>query len=150
VALLAIGVLAVPAHRAMREHDGHVQDTRRLTALLTAAALPGDGIVYGPPETEGRVARNLVAHYVPEAKRPKDLLAVEAPGDEGSLLVEECEDVFKCLGKTKRIWLVRSGEPKDPIAQLGPEKARPLREFEVTKTWHPDGLTLSLLVRKPA
>jgi len=150
VAMLVIAVVAVPAHRAMREQDGHGQDTRRLTALLAAMASPGDGIVYGAPTTEGRVGRDIVARYIPEEKRPRDLLAKRKPRTEGRLSVAECVDYAACIGKTPRLWLVRIGEFRDPLARLATEKERPLREYEVAKTWHPEGLTLSLLVRKPA
>jgi mannosyltransferase len=50
-----------------------------------------------------------------------------------------------------RVWVVRLGSVSDPLRNLGGNKEEALRTaFQTSKTWHPAGLTLALLTRKPS
>ncbi len=150
VAVMAMVLFAVPTHLTLREPDGHTQATRDLAAILTVSYQEGDVIVYGPNDRgEGRVGRDLVAHYVPDDRTPADVLTTRPLRTDGFYHAEECEDVASCLGEPARVWVLRVGDRNDPLFQLGEAKEDVLREYyEVEQIWHPTGLTLALLVRE--
>jgi mannosyltransferase len=152
VVLTGLLALGATAHLGVRQPAGHEGEaTRDVAAVVTALAEPGDGIVYAAGERGGGwTTRDLVAHYVPADRRPKDLLVTRPPRTDGQLLAAECPQVAQCLGETRRIWVVRLDELEDPLAGLGADKERVLRaDYRIERTWRPGELTLALLVRAP-
>jgi mannosyltransferase len=149
VGALVLAGLAGPAHWQMRDSAGHGQDTRELALLVGAGAQRGDGIVYADEEWVGSwTARDAIAHYLPPAYRPQDVLAVTAPRTGGQLEAQECLDVSECIGERRRLWVVRAADLDDPLAGIGSSKEDFLRErYQVVAVWHPAGLTLALLER---
>ena len=149
--LLILAGLGVPTQLSVRAAGGHEQQaTRQLADVLAARERPGDAVVYADDEPAGGwTARDTVAHYVPAARRPLDVLATNPPRHAGLLLATECSDVDRCLGEADRVWVVRVGDPDDPLAGVGPGKhAVLLARYRVDEVWHPQGLTLVLLLRK--
>ena len=65
----------------------------------------------------------------------------------GHLFAAECRDTARCLGATRRVWVVRVHELGDPLQGIPPTKARPLLTYRMAAMWHPDGMTLALLER---
>jgi mannosyltransferase len=147
-ALVLVG-LASPAHIQMRGSDGHGQDTRELALLLGASVQRGDAIVFADHEWVGSwTARDAIAHYLPPAYRPQDVLAVSAPRTGGQLEAQECLNVSECIGERRRLWVVRAARLDDPLSGIGASKEDLLRErYDVVQVWHPAGLTLALLER---
>jgi len=143
VVLLLVAVIAAPTQLRMRESDGHGQGTREVAALLSERARPGDGIIYST-RTSPWVGRDLLAHYVPAASRPRDLLALSPPRTAGHLVAEECMDVSRCLGGTQRVWVIAIGEFRDPLVGVEERKRKPLTHHRLCGVWHPEGLTLAL------
>jgi mannosyltransferase len=96
------------------------------------------------------VGRATIAHYVPAAQRPVDVLAAR-PGVESAYVgVPECTDVVKCLGNVQRVWVVRQGDYDNPLTGIGPDKQDALStKFAVVRVWHYTGLTLALMQIKP-
>jgi mannosyltransferase len=111
----------------------------------------GDGIVYADDEPAGSwTARDAIAHYLPGVYQPRDVFAVRTQRTDGRLLAAECPDLSACLSENQRVWVVRIGVVADPLAGLGQSKEDLLRpDYEITKVWHPTGLTVALLIRKP-
>ncbi|MEO3777245.1 glycosyltransferase family 39 protein [Micromonospora sp. B11E3] len=147
--LAAIALVGAPAQVALREPDGHQQATRQLAAIIERGMRPGDGVVYGPADTaDGRAGRDLLARYLPAARRPADVLARDAGGPRPAA---ERADVADCLRDTRRLWVVRLGERADPLHGMAGDKERVLRTaYRVAQVWRPTGLTLALLVDRGA
>jgi mannosyltransferase len=152
VAAAAIAAIGIPAQFALRQEDGHTQDSRSAALVIAQNARPGDAIVYGPnSQGESRVGRDLLARYVPADERPTDLLVVLAPRAAGNFMPTECDKPAACLRNPPRVWVLRVGTYQNPLYQLGNEKARLLTNgYEVQSEWYPTGLTVALLVRKAA
>ena len=147
--LAGILALGISMQVAIRQADGHEeQDTRGAAAIISANAAPGDGVVYASSEPGGGwTTRDLVAHYVPADRRPKDLLMTRPPRTDGQLLAQECTAVVRCLGSPGRIWVVRLGAYPDPLAGMGATKQRALRDgYRVERVWRPGQMTVALLV----
>jgi mannosyltransferase len=148
--LLVIALTAVPAQERIRQPSGHGQGTRHLGTLLSAMARPGDGIVFASRNSVADwLGRDAVKHYGPVADRPKDLLALHPPRTGRHLAAAECRNVERCLGTTRRVWVVRVGELRDPLDGIGADRQQLLRRYALAGIWHPQGLTLALLVRGP-
>ncbi|MEU5726500.1 glycosyltransferase family 39 protein [Micromonospora sp. NPDC047738] len=148
--LAAIAVIGVPAQADLREPDGHQQASRRLAAVVERRLQPNDGAVYGSSDAgDGRVGRDLVAHYLPADRRPRDVLATGPQRADGLGPVAECADVAGCLRGTRRLWVIRLGERADPVQGIGGAKERLLRtRYQVAQVWRLTGLTLALLVNE--
>ncbi|WP_206024798.1 glycosyltransferase family 39 protein [Micromonospora zingiberis] len=146
--LVAIAVLGTPTQLAVRSPDGHQQATRQLAEIIEGRLQPGDGVVYATAGREAAsVARNVVAHYLPADRRPRDVLATGPRRVDGRRPVVECADVAGCLGDTRRLWVVRLDEQVDPVQAVGGVKEQLLRtRYRVAQVWRPAGLTLALLV----
>jgi mannosyltransferase len=152
-ALVLLAALAVPAHLAMRRDDGHQQASNTFAGIVTAQSLPGDGIVYADDEPTGSwTGRDMIAHYVPPAARPRDVLATNPPRHDGLLLATESRaagDIAAALSEVDRLWVVRMRVGADPLAGMGPGKEKVLRErYDVAYVWRSKELTLALLQRK--
>ncbi|BCJ35967.1 hypothetical protein Athai_34700 [Actinocatenispora thailandica] len=149
----AVGLVSLPAQITIRGEAGHEQDTRKLATIIANNEQLGDGIVYGTDDPGGGwVGRDTVAHYLSPGSRPKDLMVTQPQRTHGKVLAIECKDATKCLpDKVTRVWVVRLGSVSDPLRNLGGSKEEALRTaFQTSKTWHPAGLTLALLTRKPS
>jgi len=151
VAAVAVGLIGLPIQLDLRQADGHGQATRDAAALIERNVLAGDAIVYGDNAgVEGRAGRDLIARYIPANRRPVDLLVVAPPRTAGNFTATECADIAACLGRPPRIWVVRLGTYDNPLFQMGEAKANLLgATYAVESVWHPTGLTVALLLRKP-
>ena len=147
--IAALALLAVPAQLQQRTPGGHGQASQQIAVVLGAQEQAGDAIVYADDEPVGNwTARDAVARYVPEDRRPVDALAVTPPRHGGQLLATECPDPVPCLGDVRRIWVVRLGTLDDPLAGLGDDKEALLRQqYRVNRIWYPAGITVALLQR---
>jgi mannosyltransferase len=147
VTVLAVAVIGLPVQAHLRTAGGHDQATAQLGQLLTEYVQPGDAVVYADDETVGAwTARDAVAHYVPAARRPKDILATHPPRHDGLLLATERSDVGPALDGTARVWVIRIGTLTDPLAGIGQAKQDALGpRYRVEQAWYPPGITLALL-----
>ncbi|MCW3816906.1 hypothetical protein ONA91_20885 [Micromonospora sp. DR5-3] len=146
--LAAIAVIGAPAQLALREPDGHQQASRRLAAVIEHRLQANDGVVYSAADPgDGRVGRNLVAHYLPADRRPRDVLGPQ--GVDGRQPAARCTDVAGCLRGTRRLWVIRLGARTDPVQGIGGATEQLLRtRYQVAQVWRPTGLTLALLVNE--
>ncbi len=150
-AAAAVGLLVLlglPAQVAIRRGDGHDEATKAMASIISAQERPGDVAVYAADEPRGGwTTRDLVAHYVPADRRPRDPLMTRPPRTDGQLLAGECQDVARCLGTPDRVWVVRMGDLSDPLSGLGTGKEKVLRHgYHVEKVWRLRNVTLALLV----
>jgi len=147
VAVLAlVVVLSVPAHRDMRTEGGHGLAARQAATIISDGYQPGDAIVYGA-QGSGLLTttRDLVDHYVPADRRPREPLLFRPPRTRGQAGPIMCRDVAGCLKNPARIWIVRLGTPPNPIVGVGPGYDSVLRNYVVQQRWNPKGLTIALL-----
>jgi mannosyltransferase len=149
-ATVLLAALAAPTQLHLRGPGGHGQDTRELATVVGSGVRLGDGIVYADDEPVGSwTARDSIAHYLPAAYRPRDVLALQPQRTGGRLLATECPDISACLNGNQRLWVVRTAVLSDPLAGLGQSKEDLLRtQYELDQVWYPSGLTVALLERK--
>jgi mannosyltransferase len=153
LAVAAVAAIGAPAQLAMRAPDGHGEAGHEVAAIIVAEQHEGDGIVYGMTDSGGNwVGRDTVLRYVPEQKRPKDLLVTKPERTDGNLAAEECPDVARCLAGAPRVWIVRLGYTQDPLTGLDGGKEPTLRaQYQVSTIWRPKGFTVALAtLAKPA
>jgi mannosyltransferase len=141
-----IAVVSIPTHRQWREPAGHNLGSKQAAAIIGERYQPGDVVVYGTTGP-GQVlsVRDLVNHYVPADRRPAEPLLRRAPRTDGKVYPDLCHDVSACLKNPSRVWIVRVGSPQNPVAGLGGEYDKALRNYVVQQRWNPRGLTIALL-----
>lgn len=150
--VIAVAVLAAPAHLSIRAPDGHGQGSRDIAATIAAGFRPGDGVVYSATDPRGnRIGRHLIARYTPADRRPADVLAVRGQPANGARAPEECVRVATCLAGTNRLWIVRVGSHTDPLVGLDGDKESVLRQsYGVVRIWQHPAFTLALTAKKSA
>ncbi|MCU7724483.1 glycosyltransferase family 39 protein [Actinoplanes sp. KI2] len=154
VAVLAIGALGVPAQLSMRrDHSG--TDYRSAAQVVLNNARPGDGIIYEP--RDGWQFVDLALGYYLRDRAPRDLLLQSTELQNASLWATECTDQVKCIGNTRRIWVVAADYSGSPF----PFRASPTNElpygansvidryYVPLVTWRVSGITIALFVRPP-
>ncbi|MEJ3750193.1 glycosyltransferase family 39 protein [Actinomycetes bacterium KLBMP 9797] len=149
-AVSVLALIAIPGHLNVREPAYRLQDTAAVVALLRESYWPGDGIVYGLQDRgPGVLNRDILAHYLPADRQPKDLLVDRPMRTDGWMVASEHQDVAARLGDTRRIWVLRLGDYGDPLEGLDGTKTQVLGErYTITETWHTTGYTVALLTRK--
>jgi mannosyltransferase len=148
--VLAIGLLGVPAQLDIRTAAGHSTASSAAGAIIAAQQRPGDAIAYSMKETAIWEARDVVARYVPPARRPLDVFALTGQRVDGRLPAVECPDLAACLDRTApdRLWMIRLKTQTDPLTGIGEPKETLLRShFRLARLWLVRGLTLALYVR---
>jgi len=148
--MAALTVLALPGHASVRKPSFRYQDTKAVVALIQRDYQPGDGIVYGLEDRgPGVLNRDVIAHYLPENRRPTDLLIDRPMRTDGWMVASEHADVAARLGETRRVWVLRLGEYGDPLGDLDGSKKDVLKErYDVADSWWTTGYTVALLTRK--
>jgi mannosyltransferase len=144
--------LGLPDQLDLRTEDGHNHGTKEVAGIIAANERPGDGLAVALHEPiVPWEARDIVARYLPEDKRPRDVFAVTPQRTDGHLLATECTDraLAGCLGDTPRLWVIRFHAHPDPLAGIGPAKETLLRQdFRTAQVWYEPSLTVALLVRR--
>lgn len=152
VAVLGIGLLAVPAQADIRTVYGHDYASRDIAMVIKANQAPGDSVLFGPfADGDQRTSRDAFMRYMP-ANRPADKLMVQAPRTRGSLGAQECPDaeIPGCFGKPARVWVVRKGSYTNILQNIGDAKEALLRQdFVQSEIWPLKGFTVALYIRKP-
>jgi mannosyltransferase len=147
VAVVALIVLVgFPIQQDWRKQDGHGLGAKHAASIISDGFQPGDVVVYaavGPGQIQA--TRDLVNHYVPADRRPREPLLVRPPRTEGKVWPDICGDVAACLKNPPRVWIVRLGAPPNPVTGLGPGYDAALRNYVVQQRWTPRGLTVALL-----
>jgi mannosyltransferase len=147
VALTAF--LGNPAQLAIREPDGHGQDSARIAEIIGTRYRPGDVAVFadGHPSI-GWAARDIAAFYLPEP-RPADVLAVTGQRVDGRFMARECPDAA-CLGEPPRIWIIRVDQTSDPVENMSELKRDRIRKgYRTVSRWNFPLLNITLMERRP-
>lgn len=158
--LVALALLGLPDHVAMRSHLSHGWytypqarppetdlDYPAAARIIAERYQPGDGIVYQRDGFWWRMVDVGVEHYLPESIQPRDVFLRTTAADNLELMAVEC--AAECLGGETRLWVVVSGHTDDVTSGFAPIRAEALRSTYV-QTWlaHPPGLTVGLLERR--
>ncbi|HEX5594635.1 MAG TPA: glycosyltransferase family 39 protein [Micromonosporaceae bacterium] len=115
--------------------------------IIGAGSQPGDGIVYEP--RDGWKFLDLAIAYHLRDDRPDDLLATLDPIRRGDLWASECAAPARCLASADRVWLLVTGERRDPLRGMSEPKRKALGNgFRVEQVWPVPGLTVALLIRR--
>jgi mannosyltransferase len=146
--LALVAVLAAYEHVQIRGDAGHTQDPRAVGAVLNQHALPSDAVIYG--RFDDFTSRLAVARYTEAAHRPDDVLVEVASLKNGYIRASECAAADSCAGTPDRVWVIRSGDKADVLANIGRDREALLRAGYVTaQTWKQAGFTVALLTRRP-
>jgi mannosyltransferase len=148
VAIAVLVAVALPAQilvRGVIAHDGPA--FRPLGRIVVANQFPGDGIVYS--ESGNWTLRIGMERQLVGRPRPVDLLAARSAIDVANLGPEECVDVAACIGKTKRVWLVRLGERTNPLTpEIGMIAPVMLVHYRLVRIWHVTNGTIALYAHR--
>ncbi|GIF24666.1 hypothetical protein Ate02nite_73960 [Paractinoplanes tereljensis] len=150
VAVLALGAIGLPAQQAMRRAHSSFDFESAAEVILENQA-PGDGIIYAP--RDGWQATDLGLAYYLRDRAPRDLMLTSSEVSNASLWATECKDAVKCLGDTKRIW-VMAADNLDPVYratatnQLTYGEKAVLKEYDQLVFWRVSGFTITLFVRE--
>ena len=153
VAVLAIGAIGLPTQLAYRR-DHSTFDYQAAARVVLTNERAGDGIVYEP--RDGWQSVDLGLGYYLRDRAPRDLLLKSNEVQNASLWATECDDQVKCIGDTKRIWVVAADNLDPPYRatptnQLGYGTKAVLNRYYVPLvTWRVGGFTVALFVRPPA
>jgi len=153
VAVLVIGAIGLPTQLAYRRDHSNF-DYQAAARVVRTNEQAGDGIVYEP--RNGWQSVDLGLGYYLRDRAPRDLLLKSDEAQNGSLWATECDDQVKCIGTTKRIWVVAADNLDPPYRatatnQLGyGTKAVLDRYYVPLVTWRVGGFTIALFVRPPA
>jgi mannosyltransferase len=151
LAALVIALLGAPTQVGVRDYAGHTHATSAAGAIIATHEQPGDALAVALHEApEPWEARDLVARYVPAARRPADIFAVTPQRTDGKLAATECADLAACLDRANppRIWVIRFQTQADPLVGIGEPKEDLLRaRYHTEQVWFVRGLTVALLVR---
>jgi mannosyltransferase len=146
-----VALLGGPTQHRIRLATGHLHATSTAGGIIAANEQPGDALVVALHEQpEPWEARDIVARYVPAARRPIDVFAVRPQRTDGHLLAAECPDLAACLDAVDppRIWVIRFESRTDPLFKIGQPKEDLLRaRYHTEQVWLVRGLTVALLVR---
>jgi mannosyltransferase len=119
-------------------------DFRTAAGVVDAQAQPGDGIAYVGTY---RRARLPFAFELRRAK-PVDVFAEVPSAQLGWFTPRQCTDPGRCLGNTRRVWLVVSNYSGDDYLGLPAKQADLLRrEYHVTNTSKFEHVRVLLLAR---
>jgi mannosyltransferase len=161
--LVVLAVLGIPDQRALRAPDAHDWwsypsapasapfSYAGAAAVIAQDYRPGDGLVPVRDVDAYYMIDTGLRYTLPADVRPRDVFAAHTGIELGEFFTQDTTDPQAALGNEQRLWLVRSGQPADPLENLSPGKAQVLRDnFVVTRVVHPSGMaTVALLERKP-
>ncbi len=134
---------------------GYWVDYAGAASIIASRLQEGDGAVY-PSATAGFLLVDVgVQYYLRRDLRSGTALPRELFVAGPSVLARHlypilCEPTAACLGQDPRIWVVGSGDFRNPYAAVSPDEAAALRKFyapEPELTQHVPGLTVFLLAR---
>ncbi|MCM0676003.1 glycosyltransferase family 39 protein [Micromonospora phytophila] len=142
----------MPAQEKVRSNEADGQP-RYLDAVryLGQQVKPGDGVAYNDGfGGSSDVARKATDYGLRDQLRPRDVFVAVPARETGWLTARECKEAARCLGDTKRIWLVETGHLNDSLAGLPPAREALLRQkFLVKHVQRFDRVRVVLLERKP-
>ncbi|MFF2194648.1 glycosyltransferase family 39 protein [Streptomyces sp. NPDC058157] len=150
--LAALVLLGAPDQRQLRTAQAkEPSDGVAAARVIAQGYRPGDGFV--PPR--GKTERVFmvdyqIEYYLPERVRLRDVFAERSAVASDDLFPVECKQPERCLGDTKRIWLVTrdSGDDHDPYNWLPAADKKALKDhYRIARTTDVRGLHVSLLER---
>jgi mannosyltransferase len=163
IALVVLALLGVPDQRQLRTPDAHDWwsypsspasppfSYAGAAAVIAQGYRPGDGVVPVRQVAGYYMIDTGLRYYLPLGIQPRDVFAARTGTELGSFFTQDTTDPRAALGNVRRLWLVRVGQPADPLQGLPSGEAQVLRDnFMVTQVAHPSGYaTVALLDRKP-
>lgn len=149
--LAALTLVLLPDHVRMRgtfEHDAAVSaDYVTAAHVIMDHYQAGDGAVFikGSPWMLDQGIR----YYLPHGLKLRDVFFAKSAADNNELYPAYCAVPLRCLGSEKRIWLVVSGAPLDPLRSAPPGQAAALRaKYNPEYVRQVSGFTVVLLKRR--
>jgi mannosyltransferase len=153
VAVVALGAIGLPTQDDIRVQHSPI-NYQTAAAVISTNQRPGDGIIYEPRE-EGWQFVDIGLKFYLRDHAPRDLLLQSDEAQNASLWATECDDQVKCIGDTRRIWVVAGDNSNPPYRasatnQLGYGANAVLTRYYVPLvTWRVGGITIALFVRPP-
>ncbi|MEU8432752.1 glycosyltransferase family 39 protein [Streptomyces sp. NPDC029216] len=149
LALAALILLGLPDQRHQRTEWARVGlDGEAAARVIAQGYRPGDGFV--PVRGADRVFMIdfQVEYFLPDRVRLRDVFAERSAVASDDLFPQECAQPERCLGTTRRVWVVTWSGTKNPYHKLPKEQAEALAgHYRVAQSQTVRGLEVSLLER---
>ncbi|MEU8774563.1 glycosyltransferase family 39 protein [Streptomyces sp. NPDC048606] len=149
--LAALILLGLPDQRQLRtERAKESADGRAAAAVIAKGYRAGDGFVPLRGDAERVYMTDFqIEYHLPARVALRDVFVEKSAVASDDLFPVECGRPERCLGDTRRIWLVvRNAPGTDAFGKLPAEQARALGDhYRVASTTPVRGLRVSLLER---
>ncbi|WP_229072838.1 glycosyltransferase family 39 protein [Actinoplanes sp. DH11] len=145
--LLALAVVALPAHREVREPAAkNGPDYRSAARIVGDHQQPGDVVVYPPRNRAIRAGMDYYLNRLPQ--RPADPTVRVPSAETGRLVADEYTDDPQRLAGARRIWIVVGDRRADPVTAR--KTIRPLLAagWERAGFWQVKRATVALYERR--
>lgn len=147
--LAAVILLGLPDQRQLRTETAKAgRDGEEAAAVIAKGYRPGDGFV--PVRGDDRVFMTdfQVEYFLPPRVELRDVFAQRSAVANDDLFPVECAQPEKCLGTTRRVWVVTWSGTQNPYHKLPKEQAEALeKHYKPVQRTKVHGLQVSLLER---
>jgi len=150
--VLTLCAISVPLQLDIRKKHSSF-DYRGAAEVVEENERPGDGIIYAPRGGWQLVDTGL--EYYLRDRAPRDVLLARTETQAASLWATECADPAACLTGVTRLWVV-AGDSLNPYVratatnELSEATRAALKPYAIQRSWRIGGMTITLLVAKPA
>jgi mannosyltransferase len=163
-AVIVFGILGAGDQQAIRQPGSHnwasypVSENTRFWDYAGAAQIvadgvrPGDGIAYPANPVRWKMIDYGVEYYLsrdlPAARMPRQVFVARSAAAAGTLYSILCAHPVRCLDDAPRVWVVGSGNTRNPWRDLPANEVAALKPlYRVTRIRHVNGLSIFLLTR---
>ncbi|THA55986.1 glycosyltransferase family 39 protein [Streptomyces sp. A1136] len=147
--LAAVILLGLPDQRQLRTETAKAgRDGAEAAAVIAKGYRPGDGFV--PVRGDDRVYMTdfQVEYSLPPRVELRDVFAQRSAVANDDLFPVECAQPEKCLGTTRRVWVVTWSGTQNPYHRLPKKQAEALeKHYKPVRRTKVHGLQVSLLER---
>ncbi|MEU6895701.1 glycosyltransferase family 39 protein [Streptomyces sp. NPDC046557] len=147
--LVAVVLLGLPDQRQLRTETVKAgRDGEEAAAVIAKGYRPGDGFVPVRGTDSVFMTDFQVEYFLPPKVKLRDVFAQRTAVANDDLFPVECGQPEKCLGTTRRVWVVTWSGTQNPYHKLPKEQAETLeKHYKLVKKTKVHGLQVSLVER---
>ncbi|MFF1561593.1 glycosyltransferase family 39 protein [Streptomyces sp. NPDC058279] len=147
--LAAVVLLGLPDQRQLRTETVKAgRDGEEAAAVIAKGYRPGDGFVPVRGTDSVFMTDFQVEYFLPPKVKLRDVFAQRSAVANDDLFPVECGQPEKCLGTTRRVWVVTWSGTQNPYHKLPKEQAEALeKHYKPVEKTKVHGLQVSLVER---